>query len=331
MKNIFLAFFAFIGCLSSSVLASGSKEPSDTFSDAFPKEASKSHLDLFAEALYWHTTETVDWAIVRTILQNKETLAYQTFSFDWSSGFRVGIGGQLPYDQWEMGFSYTRFTAQSRGRASGIVNSAFFGAVESVTGPYQVGLAHLKLHYNMLEAELGRNLEISKTFFLRPFIGIKGGWLDQKIHTRWQKPLVLFTFEAIENLKNKFRGLGPLGGVEGKWIWKTLRVHSFSLLGDCSGAFMWGHWTIRDRFQDNFFVRVKVITPSSNFGSLVLQAFVGLGWDIEVDNKRSHLNLRLGYEIEDWLNQYQIFDDGTGGHNNDLLLQGLTFHLRYDF
>ena len=31
-----------------------------------------------------------------------------------------------------------------------------------------------------------------------------------------------------------------------------------------------------------------------------------------------------GYEINDWLNQCQIFDDATGPHNNDLILQGLT-------
>lgn len=30
------------------------------------------------------------------------------------------------------------------------------------------------------------------------------------------------------------------------------------------------------------------------------------------------------YELNDWLNQGQIFDDATGPYNNDLILQRLT-------
>lgn len=35
------------------------------------------------------------------------------------------------------------------------------------------------------------------------------------------------------------------------------------------------------------------------------------------------------YEINDWFEQFQIFDDATGAHNNDLILQGLTVQLAY--
>ena len=37
----------------------------------------------------------------------------------------------------------------------------------------------------------------------------------------------------------------------------------------------------------------------------------------------------VGYEINDWLNQCQLFDDATGPHNNDLILQGLTLNVGY--
>jgi hypothetical protein len=43
------------------------------------------------------------------------------------------------------------------------------------------------------------------------------------------------------------------------------------------------------------------------------------------------LAIKAGYEIQDWFNQYQVFDDGTGSHTNDLVLQGLTVRVRYEF
>ena len=63
----------------------------------------------------------------------------------------------------------------------------------------------------------------------------------------------------------------------------------------------------------------------------MLQGFMGFGLDFDLQGKCSHLSFKLGYEIQDWFNQYQVFDNGTGAHNNDLLLQGLTLDMRLDF
>jgi hypothetical protein len=42
-------------------------------------------------------------------------------------------------------------------------------------------------------------------------------------------------------------------------------------------------------------------------------------------------NSAVGYEFNDWLNQCQIFDDATGPHNNDLIVQGLSVRAGYRF
>ncbi|MHB8971006.1 MAG: hypothetical protein ACYC3X_11330 [Pirellulaceae bacterium] len=62
-----------------------------------------------------------------------------------------------------------------------------------------------------------------------------------------------------------------------------------------------------------------------DFGALTFQALIGL-----------HLNYRnwnatAGYEFNDWLNQCQIFDDATGPHNNDLVVQGLSLRISHSF
>lgn len=39
--------------------------------------------------------------------------------------------------------------------------------------------------------------------------------------------------------------------------------------------------------------------------------------------------VKVAYEVSDWFNQYQVFDNTTGARNNDLVLQGLTVGLNY--
>jgi len=63
----------------------------------------------------------------------------------------------------------------------------------------------------------------------------------------------------------------------------------------------------------------------------MLQALMGFGWDFNFNKDRSHFALKVGYEFQDWLNHFQIFTNDSGTDNLDLILQGLTLDLRFDF
>ncbi|HEX4129177.1 MAG TPA: hypothetical protein VHZ24_03985 [Pirellulales bacterium] len=62
-----------------------------------------------------------------------------------------------------------------------------------------------------------------------------------------------------------------------------------------------------------------------DLGSLALQGIIG------INVRYRGVYGMIGYEINDWLNQSQVFDDATGAHNNDLILQGLNIRLGYGF
>ena len=295
-----------------------------------------SNVDIFADALYWFATETVDWALILAQNQSEERITFKTLDFDWSPGFRVGVGYNMKHDQWDTQFYYTWFYAHTTEHAnggSGVVQSAFLGSKVSDIGTYQTGKINLNLHFNILDWDLGRSFFVSKALSLRPLIGIKGGWINQSIHTKWKKNTNFLgvPISTTENLKNNFRGIGPKGGVNGKWILGNTHKYFFSLLGDFAGAFMWGHWTIKDKFQDIFQTTAFTKVRDRNFGALMLQGLMGIGFDVNFDKDQSHFSMKLGYEIEDWFNQYQVFDNATGTHNNDLILQGLTLDMRLDF
>jgi len=303
-------------------------------------QISCSNLDVFANVLYLHATQTVDWADVAFIDNpNRQKHAFKGVAFGWDPGFRVGIGYNMEYDGWDTQFSYTWFrtrTSEYIRPSHGIVKPSYWGFTTFLTESFISGQLHWNIKFNMLDWDLGRPFWLSEDLSIRPLIGLKGGLIDQTIFTNWQNPTIFFPFTettlvATENLKQNFRGLGPKGGIRCKWVLGNIDKYSFSLLGDFEAAFLWGHWKFKDHFKDNFLVAVNTRVANRNFGALMLQSLIGFGFDFNFRNDLSHFSFKMGYEIQDWFSAYQLFDDNTGQHNNDLILQGLNLNFRLDY
>lgn len=335
MRKSLLAFLMVIGCALYADASSQKTKSADTGLpnlSARPTAQDKS-IDIFGDALYWFASETVDWAFTTAGDQNFKT-HYKTISFHWDPGFRVGLGYNMLHDQWDTQLAYTRFNTEAEARASGAVTSGFLAARLSLLEPFRTGKIRYDIHFNIFDWDLGRNFLVSKSLSFRPNIGIKGGWINQKMRLKWTIPNFAglgFLYSASESVKNNFRGGGPKGGVNTKWIFGSINGHAFSLVGDFAAAFMWGRWTLRDDFTDLFLTHTSIPMKNHTFGAFMVQALIGLGWDFNFDKDRSRLALKLGYEIQDWLNQFQVFTNIAGTDNADLILQGLTVDLRFDF
>lgn len=298
-----------------------------------------SNVDVFADAIYWYTAETADWAVVHAPNGNTEKVAFKTIGFDWNPGFRVGVGYNMDHDRWDTQFYYTWFQARTTEHARGAadtVQPAFIGWKVTDTGYFDKGELKWNLRFDMFDWDLARNFFVSKALSVRPLIGLKGGWIKQSIHTEWKKRVTVLgvsvPLTAVENLKNNFWGVGPKGGVNTKWIFGKTQTAFFSLFGDFAAAFMWGHWTIKDKFQDTLLTTLlNKSGRNRDFGAVMVQGFMGLGFDLNFDKDRSHFAMKLGYEVQDWFNQFQIFTNATGTQANELVFQGLTFDARLDF
>ncbi len=285
-------------------------------------------VDIFAKALYWYTSETMDWAFVLSQNQNTVRTAYQTFVFDWAPGFTVGLGYYMEHDLWDTQVSYTWFQSRAEDHASGTVTPGFLAARLSFLEPFSTGKANMNIHYNMFDGDLGRNCLITKQLSLRPSIGLKGGWINQSIHSDWTLSSMP-GFTAAENLNQKFQTAGPKSGISGQWDFSQMQKQTFSLFGSFEAGYLWGHWSIHDKFTDSLAKKIYLKTTPRNFASIVFHSIVGLGWDSNLS--RIHIALKLGYEMEDWLNQSQFFTDISGSQNNDLILQGLNLNFNCNF
>lgn len=304
------------------------------------QQCSSSNLDIFATVLYWHATQTVDWAIVNYINNpNMQTHSFEGVSFGWDPGFKVGVGYNMEYDGWDTQFSYTWFrtrTSEYLQPSPGIIKPAYWGFTTALTESFISGQLHWNIKFNMFDLDLGRAFWIGKNLSMRPFVGLKGGLIDQTIYTNWQNPtidvsLIGTTLTATENLKQNFRGLGPRAGICSKWGLGSIDQCYFSLIGDFAAGFLWGHWQFSDHFADNSLVTVHTRVANRNFGALMAQSFFGIGFDSNFRHNLSHFSFKMGYEIQDWFSAYQLFDDNTGQHNNDLILQGLSLNFCLDY
>jgi hypothetical protein len=184
----------------------------------------------------------------------------------------------------------------------------------------------------MFDWEIGRKFWINKPLILHPFVGIKGGWIDQSIHSKWQNSSLSGAEHfnvGSENLKNNYWGIGPKAGINSKW--NLYNDHSqFYLLGDFSIALMWGHWSFSDLFQNDLSQEVSVDLQNINSGSSMLQMFMGFGWDNNFSKNRL-FSVKLGYEMQFWLDQLQFYSFTAGRLVNILTLQGGTLELHFNF
>lgn len=277
-------------------------------------------LEFFLDALDWRATETNDWAYVNSETLPHQTIAYQTIDFSYTQGFRIGASY---ISTWDTLFSYTRFYTTANAAATGNIQPAFLGSVTakpSTAYLYQSGQVHQSINYNIFDLDIGKRFHPAHSLMLHPIVGLMGGWINQSIYAKYQG-----TTSANENITNNFTGIGPKVGIATDINLFNYHDYQPQLTAAFAVSYLWGHWSINDI--------TNVIPPktlyiggvSHNMGALTFQSLLG----IKIEHKK--FAVKLAYEINDWLNQSQFFDNDTGTHNNDLILQGLTLGLSYHF
>ncbi|MBI2743772.1 MAG: hypothetical protein HYX48_07650 [Chlamydiales bacterium] len=352
--RFFLGMIALLAGISSLSAADSQAavQATQESSNGLPNISARFHpestsLDVFADLLVWCAKESgsENWAQVITASGAKTKCDVRDVRFDWDAGFRAGLGYGMKHDQWDTQLYYTWFRTRGSDHVSstpGTVFSAYLGNfyVDNQNGAgisgiaYQKASMEWKIHFSMFDWELGRNFRVSRALSLRPFIGLKGGWIHQSIHTKWHnsnRSGAEFFKEGRENLKNNFWGIGPSAGLNTKWDLFVRQKHSFNLFGDLSGAIMWGHWTLGDVYKNNIEQEVVVKLSHINSAAVTLRTFLGFGWDATFNRDRSHFSAKLGYEMQFWLNQLQLYFFDTGRLDNVLTLQGGTLEFRFDF
>jgi len=293
-----------------------------------------------ADFLVWFASQEASavWADVIEIGFNTSSFGVPDFRFGWDLGFRLGAGYHFAYDEWDTQLHWTWFRteddqSQSVPVGSGTIHPELFAADLS-DDDAQSAKIKWSLLFNMFDWELGRSYWVSKGLSLRPFIGLKGGWIYQALRVKYKHLTinnVLTANSAVEHAKNSFWGAGPLGGIATQWKLRDFSTHYPSLFGDFSAATLWGSWECTDNYKNTADAKVTVNMNKLRLGGLMLRGFMGLGWDVAIHQGASHFAARLGYEMQLWVNQLRLPTSQLVPLHGDLTLQGMTFNCRFDF
>lgn len=277
-------------------------------------------MQLTVAPIYWHTTESVDWAANNDMQTPNQHISYETVHFNTDPGIRLAIESD---GDWVKKFIFTNFYTRSNGSITGHITSAFLGArLANLTSTYNAEQMSYVINYNIFNAMIGKDFKVTDNLTLQPMVGLTGGWINQTIKTRLQGT----TVSVNENVKNDFSGVGPGFLVNASWSVFQKDKQAVNLLASMSTAYLAGHWILSD-------ITEYVNPAGSNPIDLGLgnrnQGALTVGMSVGVEYQYLAFKAALSYEINDWFDQGQMFDNATGAHNNNLIFQGAVLALTY--
>ncbi len=276
---------------------------------------------IFIDALRWRVTDTNDWVYNNSLTVPNQILDYKGIEFNYNTGVRVG--GFYEKNNNDLLLAYTHFYTTARDSATGNLQPSFIGSVTAKPSPaylYTSGNVYQKINYNVIDLALGRSFHPAQAIRLHPYIGIMGGWIDQTINAQYYG-----STSSNEELINDFKGFGPKIGIETEI--QIVDYHNLQpqLFASFATAYIIGNWHLRDSTSVIPSRTINVISSNPRMGAITLQGAIGFKLDYK------QLQVKLAYEMNDWRDQNQFFDNDTGAHNNDLILQGFTLGINYNF
>ncbi len=249
-------------------------------------------------------------------------------------GFRIGLGGNMSYDEWDIFLNWTWFQSHARGHSRGLLLTLWGHPQVSGEGTDGAFNARAKwsLQYNVIDLEMGRSFWAGRHFSLRPFFGIRGAWINQHLDIHYEYATTPVTDGKLKP-KSDFDGVGVRAGLDMRFA----LIGGWSFYGIASASMLYGFYDcdFHERWES-----VKVANTRDGFHNAASSAQLALGvrWDTYVHRDRYHFGLYAGWEQNIWfgvnkMNHYfhSLSEGSLQQMNGDLALAGGTFGVRFDF
>ncbi|GGI80486.1 Lpg1974 family pore-forming outer membrane protein [Legionella impletisoli] len=287
-------------------------------------------VSVYEDLIYWRASQetTSPWAFQQTTNSPPGALYTEPNAyFEWSPGVRAGVLYE-PENYFDTKLYWTYFSTKAKEEIT--APSGQFFLPEFFNGFTSLNLFNAaqldwRLIMNMVDLEVGHAFKPIDSLILRPFVGVKGGTINQSINSFWEADIGTTTaYSAREKLKNNFLGLGPSFGIDGTY---ALFDH-VNIKSDLSTALLWGRWNIQDTYFRptallGLIPQTTITTNRKNLmlGTFMARYFLGLDWTFQA---RATVTLKAGYEMQFWSNQLRLPMFQALPVHGDLTLQGGT-------
>lgn len=221
--------------------------------------------------------------------------------FKWDPGFRLGLGYLFPND-WIMAVYWTDFHSKAT---------------------LNHGDNHLfrwKLNFDVVDFIIGREFCIQSCLTITPFFGVRGARIDQTASS-FELDTLLSTFDAEHNT-SKFRGVGPLAGLQANWNLGC----GWGVYADFALGGLWGKYKIHLNEASTFPFGGEFSHLHKNLDAcqLVLDAGIGVSWR-QCFWENNQFVVKIGLE------QHRYFDQNRIGTYGDLCLSGGVISAAIEF
>ena len=280
--------------------------------------------------------------VAASVLDSK----YINMDFDFLPGFKIGLGMDIPRDNWDWALEYTRLHGKdlkhSKGGAYGLAPSfadsesldLLLGSSNTLShGPGKVSW-YIKLDF--LDADLGRWFYSGTKLTLHPFFGMRGAWICQQLYGFYSRtPATLNIKAGLDSW-----GIGPRAGLDGHW-----KVgYGMRLYGNAAADLLYTRydWKFNSSVLNPHVTTVPVKFISEEEGINAIRAHIdlelGFGWGSYFHRDKYHFDLSAGYAFQVFFNQnmfkFYFFTANAAtsyAPNGNLYVQGITFKTKLDF
>ncbi|MCX6989339.1 MAG: Lpg1974 family pore-forming outer membrane protein [Chlamydiae bacterium] len=273
----------------------------------------------------------------------------------WEPGFKLGAGMEFEHDGWDLFAEWTWLNPITDNESS-VENDSddLYSYTLPVSGGGLPGLVTAEsldkaegswsLHYNVIDLELGRNFFLSRNLTLRPHIGLKTAWINQKFHKEYSATDLDFTGPnntitltgEIENKQSQESwGMGIRFGLDP--VWHISR--NWGIYGNVALSALYQYYSTTEKvsvagssslflLDDPIDFTFRHTKKSNHTLTPVLELGLGLEYMTWFYDEAYMLELKAGWEEQVWFNTNQ-FQSATAQGN--LALQGFTMKAGFHF
>lgn len=293
------------------------------------------------EFLWWRAQmDNLDYA-----LKSKDTISLAVpvitstkvkdpnFTFD--PGVRLSAGYNFGPSNWDFFLSWTYHYTDVTSEVGNANPPLTVGATKDVVSSGGVfvitfadtGKVKWQNRLNMFDLETGYDYCVSNRFALRPFMGIKGVWIDMDYWANYKNDTSSSgTFDLQAAHKSDFWGVGPQIGIQGYLYMGA----GFSFYSTTSAALVYGEYNTT--FKQTTSRGGKAIFKHDNFARqrAIGTIAIGLEWN-HCFSDTYLLNLHIGWEGQQFWNQNQFEFNPDFFYSGDLTYTGLDVGISFQF
>jgi hypothetical protein len=262
-----------------------------------------------------------------------------TMGSTYKPGFKVGLGMNWDYDNWDSYAEYTRLhcteNASATAETGGYLLSYASPATLDSTAIYSDLSQSWRLNLDLLDFQMARASYVGTKLTMRSHFGGRAAWITQRRSTTGTISADAITTTGHEKVSSW--GLGLRAGMESNWNLGC----GFRFFGNGAADILYTQYQMSTNFPDP--AASADVALSSTEGSLNAvrphaELEFGFGWGSYFDNNNWHVDFMAGYGFQVFWDQnmFRRFDFATASARSytdqgNLYLQGLTLTARLDF